>query len=346
MKVIKFISLLFLFLFCSVIAVAEQYSVTAETLNVRQRASSKSTVLFKLSKGDIVESNDRGKWMEIDYNGQRGYVYSKYLKKVDIARTTSYNGNSNDLLPLVWMTLVIVFFVVVLFWLHKHFRWTSLLAAIFISLIFIVIIPPVTKFLFGLFGFEAIGKFLGWGITLLLVYGVFCGNTRKAEDEESSTYTSTRSVDDCPPSYLDSEDYSHSSSEHHYNNDFNNDYEDQDSNYDDYEDSRSEYEEERQRREEEYENMRRQDLSYKAESVKSDYEYYQRLADERKLAAETYLSRARSCEDRARDYDDESYDREAQDNYNKAEIYMDEADSYQRKADDAYETWKYHEKQL
>lgn len=81
MKVIKFISILFLLFFCSALAVAEQYRVTAETLNVRQRASSKSEVLFKLSKGDIVESNDHGKWMEIDYNGQKGYAYSKYLKK-------------------------------------------------------------------------------------------------------------------------------------------------------------------------------------------------------------------------------------------------------------------------
>lgn len=346
MKVIKFISILFLLFFCSAIVVAEKYSVTAETLNVRQRASSKSEVLFKLSKGDIVESNDHGKWMEIDYNGQKGYAYSKYLKKVDAESSSSYNDNSISWLPIIWMTLPLVIFIAILFWLHKYYRWPSLFMAIFLSLLFIVIVSPVTKFLFGLFGYETIGKYVGWVITILLVCGAFGSNTRKAEKEDSTTNTPTRDVDDCPPSYLDSEDYSHSSSEHHYNNDFNNEYEDQDSNYDDYEDRRSEYEEERQRREDEYEDMRRQDLSYKAESAKSEYEYYQRLADESKQTAETYLSRARSCEERAREYDDESYERESQDNYNKAEIYVDEAESYQRKADDAYETWRYNEKQL
>lgn len=72
MKIPRLFFVFVLLLISTIIAVAEQYSVTAETLNVRQKASSKSAVLFKMSKGDIVESNNHGKWMEIDYNGQRG----------------------------------------------------------------------------------------------------------------------------------------------------------------------------------------------------------------------------------------------------------------------------------
>lgn len=342
MKVIKLFSIILLLFFCSVIAVAEQYSVTAETLNVRQRASSRSEILFKLSKGDIVESNDHGKWMEIDYNGQKGYAYSKYLKKVDAESSSSYNDNSISWLPIIWMTLPLVIFIAILFWLHKYYRWSSLFAAIFISLIVIVIIPPMMKFLFGLFGYETTGKYVGWVITILLVCGAFGSNTRKEEEREKhANNTSTTDVDDYSPSYLDSEDYSHSSSEHHYNNDFNNDYEDR----------RREYEEERQRREDEYDNYERERQEREeAEKKRDQYDRYMREAEEayrqydyNKSEAEKALRNAdinvRSAEDnerRGREYEDEICFREAQNDRDMAESFLRDARQYQKQAKSYY----------
>lgn len=56
-----------------------QYVVTAQMLNVRERATSNSPVLFKLNQGDIVEGENNGNWTFIFFRGKSGYVNSKYI---------------------------------------------------------------------------------------------------------------------------------------------------------------------------------------------------------------------------------------------------------------------------
>ena len=334
MKVIKFVSILFLLFFCSAIAVAEQYRVTAETLNVRQKASSKSTVLFKLSKGDIVESHDHGKWMEIDYNGQRGYAYSKYLKKVDSGSSSSYNDDSISWLPIMWMTLPLVIFFAILFWLHKYYRWSSLFYASIGSLIVIAVVPPLMKFLFGLFDYETIGKYVGWALTALIVYATFSESTKKAEKRASNTNTSTREFDNCPPpSHLDSEDYSPGNSgyQSHYEDDANDSADDnQDDEYDNYERERQEREEAEKKREQYDRYMREAEEAYR------QYDYNKSEAEKALSNADIYIRSAEDNERRGKENDDESYFREAQNDRDMAESFLRDARQYQKQAKSYY----------
>jgi len=56
-------------------------TVTAGTLNVRSGASTSSTILGKLSKGDVVEIIKKGaSWHTIKYKTYTAYVYASYIK--------------------------------------------------------------------------------------------------------------------------------------------------------------------------------------------------------------------------------------------------------------------------
>ena len=336
MKISRLYFVFVLFLISTIIAVAEQYSVTAETLNVRQRASSKSEVLFKLSKEDIVESNDHGKWMEIDHNGQRGYAYSKYLKKVDSGVSSFYNDDSISWLPIIWMTLPLVIFIAILFWLHKYYRWSSLFYASIGSLIVIVIVPPLIKFLFGLFDHETIGKYVGWGLTALIVYGTFAESTKKAEKKTSNT--SLKDHDNCQaPSSLDSEDFS----PRNWGNGNIVDNDDNDSNFGRHDDDYDRYERELQEREE---SERRRDqydrYMREAEEAYRQYDYYKSKAEDAKSSAETYIRSAESHEQYAKDLDDEGHYREAQSDKSMAESYYRDARQYMSEANSYYNDYQ------
>lgn len=75
---------LFLTLFISVTAMLadSQYTVTANSLNVRKYADKNSEVMFKVSKGDVVTVKEiNGAWAFIDVPKGGGWVAKKYLKK-------------------------------------------------------------------------------------------------------------------------------------------------------------------------------------------------------------------------------------------------------------------------
>ncbi|MBW7651781.1 N-acetylmuramoyl-L-alanine amidase [Anoxybacillus sp. ST4] len=60
--------------------------VTASLLNVRQSPSTTSTVVGKLSKGQVVDVYDiNGYWAKIVYNGQFAYVHKTYVKLRNVA---------------------------------------------------------------------------------------------------------------------------------------------------------------------------------------------------------------------------------------------------------------------
>lgn len=331
----KRLFIVLLLLFCYTMTFAEQYSVTVEKLNVRQKASSKSVILFKLSKGDIVESNGHGKWMEIEYNGQKGFVYSKYLKKTDPDSSSPQKDNKGKWIIIIMPIMTILVLVIVFIWLNKYFKLSSLFYATLGSLIVIAVVPPLTKFIFGFFDLETAGKYVGWGITTLLVYGTFAESTRKAERKSSNTNRTTNDYADYPPSYLDSEDnhYSSIKNQDNYNED-NEHYYDQDDDYDNYEREKEEREEAEKRRDKYDYYMREAEEAYR------QYDYYKSKADDAISSAETYIRSAESHEGYGQDYDDEGHFREAQSDRNTAEGYYREARQFMNQAKSYYNDYE------
>jgi hypothetical protein len=60
----------------------EQYLVNSKTLNMRSGPGKKYEIIERLSMGDIItliQKNDK-EWWEVDFNGIKGYVFSKVLK--------------------------------------------------------------------------------------------------------------------------------------------------------------------------------------------------------------------------------------------------------------------------
>lgn len=75
---------LFLTLFLGIAAILaeSQYTVTANSLNVRKYADKNSEVMFKVSKGDVVTVKEiKGSWAFIDVPKGGGWVAKKYLEK-------------------------------------------------------------------------------------------------------------------------------------------------------------------------------------------------------------------------------------------------------------------------
>lgn len=77
--------LLILFLFSALFTMAQSpYEVTATRLNVRKSASSESSIIGSLSKGDTVNVRELKKtWAEIDYKSSVGYVSAKFIQPVE-----------------------------------------------------------------------------------------------------------------------------------------------------------------------------------------------------------------------------------------------------------------------
>lgn len=77
--------LLILFLFSALFTMAQSpYEVTVKRLNVRKSASSESSIIGSLSKGDTVNVRELKKmWAEIDYKSSVGYVSAKFIQPVE-----------------------------------------------------------------------------------------------------------------------------------------------------------------------------------------------------------------------------------------------------------------------
>jgi N-acetylmuramoyl-L-alanine amidase len=56
-------------------------TVTAGVLNVRSKATTSSTILGRLGRGDVVEIIEAGgSWHKIKYKSSTAYVYAAYIK--------------------------------------------------------------------------------------------------------------------------------------------------------------------------------------------------------------------------------------------------------------------------
>ena len=62
----------------------QSVKVTADTLNVRAKASEEADVLGMIDESDVYEViSNQGEWIEINYNGNNGFVKSEYVQMVD-----------------------------------------------------------------------------------------------------------------------------------------------------------------------------------------------------------------------------------------------------------------------
>lgn len=87
MNIYKLICTLIAFLFMTACpsAMAADYVVTANTLNIRSQPSTSAKVVGSLTKGDIISDVDHlsDGWMRIQQNGEvKGYISTQYLEKV------------------------------------------------------------------------------------------------------------------------------------------------------------------------------------------------------------------------------------------------------------------------
>ena len=334
---------LFLALIVHAFVYANSYRVTAERLNVREKASSKSSIVFKLSKGDVVEGKPSGKWVEITCDGKNGYVFSKYVEEVTYKPSDTVQHKSYTLPtgPLLYWFLGIIITYIIGKVIYSDFSFKDLFEIVIAA----VVIPLLAKFIFGLFGVPTIGYILGW---VLVVFSSIANILSKREESEKKkqpiilnnvpTNGFNNSSGSVSVPHVANEDYDMDIDDYgNETDDHNNDIDDFDNDIDDYEERKRKYEEEKEMRESEKVENERMENNRKAEEYRSEYEYYSKKAREASDQARTYRDRAEDCYRMAQDYDDETYYREAESNDADAEIWEEKAEELQAKANEAEE---------
>ena len=69
--------------------------VTTADINVREEADFEGDILGGYDEGDeITVVGAEGEWYIVEYNGEKGYVYSKYLKSA--GASTGSTGSSSE----------------------------------------------------------------------------------------------------------------------------------------------------------------------------------------------------------------------------------------------------------
>ncbi len=78
------------------IALAKSGTVTASSLNMRKSASSDSSVVKVLKKGDKVEiKSTSGSWYKVSCGGKTGYVSKKYVSESSSSKNSSSKNSSS-----------------------------------------------------------------------------------------------------------------------------------------------------------------------------------------------------------------------------------------------------------
>lgn len=98
---------LLLFLLFSTILIAQNYSITASSLRVRNQASTKGNPIGSLKKGQIVyvEEISDG-WAKITYKGKKAYISAEYIQLQTY--TSSTNQNSKPKNPSVTVIMIAI----------------------------------------------------------------------------------------------------------------------------------------------------------------------------------------------------------------------------------------------
>jgi uncharacterized protein YraI len=96
----KKIVLIILFMFPAIIAIAQnQIKTTGANVNFRRDPWIGNNVVCVIPKSTIVSINSEQNfidWTKIDYNGQVGYVYSKYVTSIQSFSNSIYDYSSTQ----------------------------------------------------------------------------------------------------------------------------------------------------------------------------------------------------------------------------------------------------------
>lgn len=86
-----------LMIYTTSVKAATTLKVTADTLNLRQKASTSSDILTLLSKGNELELiEEDGDWYKVKYKTYTGYVSKEYAEKVETDDDTSTNTTEKE----------------------------------------------------------------------------------------------------------------------------------------------------------------------------------------------------------------------------------------------------------
>lgn len=92
---VAIVTLLSLVIYSTVVKAAITLKVTADTLNLREKASTSSDILTLLSKGDTLELvEEDGDWYKVKIDEYTGYVSKEYAKKVGTDKDEEKNESS------------------------------------------------------------------------------------------------------------------------------------------------------------------------------------------------------------------------------------------------------------
>ena len=86
-----------LIIYASSVSAATTLEVTADTLNLREKASTSSNILTLLSKGEECEFvEEYGEWYKVKYKTYTGYVSKEYVQKLETSNNEESDNTAED----------------------------------------------------------------------------------------------------------------------------------------------------------------------------------------------------------------------------------------------------------
>lgn len=324
----------FLISLLSVCAYSDSYRVTAKTLNVREKASSKSAIVDKLKQGDMVEGQLDGKWVEITSSGQRGFVSAKYLEKVENKPVNNVIHKDNFHLSLFsmlkWIVGLLVVFFIVKFVL-KNFSWKQILFLVIMA----IVVPPVGRFVLGMIGLPTAGYIIGWAFVLLVISAAFSSVNDDKSKTGSDDWNNNPDID-----YEDRKLMTEQRQLHEDFDDFDDD--DFENNNDDFDERQRQHDREEEL-EKERERMRaREENEEHAADWRRKYEDYSEKAKDAKERARFYREEAQRYYGKEQDTGDENYLARAREYDQDADTEQQNYEEYKRLANEAERNMDYY----
>ena len=90
------VAIIFTFIYITNVNATTTLKVTAETLNLREKASTSSNIVTLLSQGDNCELiEEDGDWYKVKYKTYTGYVSKEYVKQETSSTSNQTTTNTN-----------------------------------------------------------------------------------------------------------------------------------------------------------------------------------------------------------------------------------------------------------
>lgn len=106
MKIIKKVAIiliitLFCIMYTKIVSIAATATIITETLRLRKEPSTDSKIVDLISedeKVEIIEANvgDDKNWYKVEYKGNTGYVYGRYIEVTNNITVPENNENTNN----------------------------------------------------------------------------------------------------------------------------------------------------------------------------------------------------------------------------------------------------------